>query len=535
MRFFKLWCAACCLLPAALFGQTDFYDTGKIQQVALTFDTDNWQYVLDSLAANGDDLLLGDVTINGERYPNVGVRYRGTKSYKYGTARNPLHIKLNYIKRDRSIDGHQTLKFSNALRDPSMVREVLGYEIARQYFPAPRANYAEITINGQPYGLFVNVESIKQGFLERRFGESAGTLVKANTQADLNVPAGCKDNLFGNLEYDDNIRCYLNNWELKSDEGWEDLIELTRVLQQSPERIGELLDVRETLAMLAYNNVLVNLSSYSGQRSENFYLYRDTSGIFHPIIWDLNLAFGSFKNTGKGSDLDLEGLQQLDPLLHVDNPTKPLISQLLADPYYQKLYLSYVRRILREQFKDGQYAERAKALQQLIRPAFQRDPNAFYETSDFDKSLTQTVGKKSKIPGIVELMDGRADFLKRHETMTVRPSEISDVTVKPRRKMQTKPVDVFKVIATVDNYPKTVRLHYRHTPDAPWQTMLMYDDGKHSDIRKGDGIFGAVVAPLGIHDTLEYYIEAENASLVSFSPTGAPGGSYSVTLGELNQ
>ena len=521
-------------LGLSLFAQSSFYDTDKIQRVDLQFDVADWQYVLDSLATNGDDLLLGDVTINGERYPNVGVRYRGTKSYKYGTARNPLHIKLNYIKRDRHIDGHQVLKFSNALRDPSLVREVLGYEIARQYFPAPLANYAEITVNGQPYGLFVNVEPIKTAFLERQFGEADGTLVKAASTAGENPPAACRDHLFGNLEYDDNVRCYLNNWELKSEAGWEDLIELTRVLRDTPESIGQYLNVDETLAMLAYNNVLVNLSSYSGQNSQNFYLYRDTTGVFRPIIWDLNLAFGSFKNTGKGSDLDLKGLRELDPLLHLDNPTKPLISQLLKNQYYKKRYLSYVRQMMRTHFKEGDYAERAEALQRLIRPAFQRDPNAFYETSDFDRSLTQTVGQKSKIPGLVELMDARVEYLKRHETMTVRPPEISEVTVKPKRKMQ-KPLDVFKVIATVDNYPTRVRLHYRYTADSPWQTVLMHDDGKHSDIRRNDSIYGAVVAALGENDTLEYYIEAENASLVSFSPATAPGATHTASLDALNQ
>lgn len=526
-----------CLLLATvtLCGQSNFYATDKIQRVELSFDVDNWQYVLDSLAANGDDLLLGDAVINGERYPNVGVRFRGSKSYKYGTARNPLLVKLNYIKRDRNIDGHKTLKFSNALRDPSLVREVLGYEIARDYFPAPLANYVEISINGTPYGLFVNVEPVKKPFLERQFGDADGTRVKVASNSDLNPPVGCKDNLFGNLEYDENIRCYLNNWELESEDGWEDLIELTRVLQQNPDAVGELLDVEETLAMLAFNNVLVNLSSYSGQNSQNFYLYRDTTGIFHPVIWDLNLAFGSFKNTGKGSDLDLEGLQTLDPLLHVDNPTKPLISQLLKNEYYQKRYLSYVRRILREHFKDGQYAERARALQTLIRPALQRDPNAFYELSEFDNSLTQTTGTKSKIPGLMELMDARADFLKRHETMTVRPSEISEVTVKPRRKMSKKPVEVYKVIATVDNYPQRVRLHYRYAPDTDWQTVSMYDDGKHSDIRKGDDIYGAVVTPLGDGGMLEYYIEAENAGLVNFSPGNAPRTTHTITLEALNR
>ncbi|MBK8428777.1 MAG: CotH kinase family protein [Lewinellaceae bacterium] len=61
-------------------------------------------------------------------------------------------------------------------------------------------------------------------------------------------------------------------------------------------------------------------SSYTGNYSQNYYLYKDNFGRFQPVHWDLNLAFGSFKNTGKGSDLEIEDLQTLDPLLHADNP-----------------------------------------------------------------------------------------------------------------------------------------------------------------------------------------------------------------------
>ncbi|MBK7338404.1 MAG: CotH kinase family protein [Saprospirales bacterium] len=46
------------------------------------------------------------------------------------------------------------------------------------------------------------------------------------------------------------------------------------------------------LWMLAINNVLVNLDSYVGGFAQNYYLYRDSTGIFHPVIWDLNLALG---------------------------------------------------------------------------------------------------------------------------------------------------------------------------------------------------------------------------------------------------
>ena len=124
--------------------QADFYDANTIQNIEITFEQENWRYLLDSLRFNGENLLLGTVAINGEKFEDVGVRYRGSKSFQPGGKRNGLHIKLNYISKNQNIQGQQTVKLSNSLRDPSMIREVLSYEIARNYMAAPNAPFLRL-------------------------------------------------------------------------------------------------------------------------------------------------------------------------------------------------------------------------------------------------------------------------------------------------------------------------------------------------------------------------------------------------------
>ena len=147
-----------------------FFDLSKIQEIKLTFEQEDWQHDLDSLRYNGANLLLGSAEINGERYQNIGVRWKGSRSFKPGSKRNGIHIELDYINRSQKIEGHKIVELSNALRDPSMVREVLSYNIARKYMPAPRANYARVWINDEWYGLFVNVEAIDDVFLTENYG-----------------------------------------------------------------------------------------------------------------------------------------------------------------------------------------------------------------------------------------------------------------------------------------------------------------------------------------------------------------------------
>lgn len=514
---------------------SDFYNVNTLQDINITFAQENWEELLDSLRYNGNGLLLSKVEINGQTYENVGVRYRGSKSFRPGSKRNALHLKLNYINKSQSIQGYKTIKLSNALRDPSMIREVLSYEIARNYMPAPKANYANVKVNGEIYGLFVNVEAISDRFLNNQFGSSENAFFKINQNAGDDTPSGCRNKIYGSLEYEDDASCYLNNFEMISDEGWDDLIELTRILNEQPNEIEKVLNVDRTLWMLAFNNVLVNLSSYTGQNSVNYYLYRDDSGQFSPIVWDLNLSFGSLKNTGVGSDLKLRQLQNLDPLLHIDNPTKPLIHNLLKVEDYKKIYLSHLRTIVKDHFKNGSYEKKARAYQDLIREDFGKDPGQRYKASDLAVSLTKTIGKRSKIPGIIELMEKRTNYLYKHSKLKVLPPEISEVQVMGRAKFSSEKVNAFKVTAKVDRFPKKVKLMYRLGSNDIFKSISMMDDGKNNDGEPKDGTFGATVNPLNGESSIQYYIIAENATLIEYSPTNYMWDVHSATLEALNK
>lgn len=516
--------------PAQLF------DTDKIQDVKVTFKQNNWSYFLDSLRFNGDGLLPAVVELNGQKFQHAGVRYRGFKSFAPGTPRNPLHIVLDMKDKMETYQGYHVLKLSNTLRDPSVIREVLGYEIARTYMPAPKANFAKVTINGKMYGLMANVESVnEENFLNRYFASTDNAFFKANQDAGDKTTAGCKNNIYGSLEYDELATCYENNFEKISEHGTQELMNLAKVLNQETDKIESVLNVDVALWMLAYNNVIVNLSSYTGQHSVNYYLYQDDDGRFYPIVWDLNLAFGSFKNIGTGSDLKLKALQELDPMLQSDNPTKPLISKLLENPSYKKIYLSHIRTIVQEWFVSTKFDQRAKALQSIIRKDVAADPNKSYTMDDFEASLYKTVGKKSKIPGLLELMTRRTSFLKNHPDLAVFPPDIVEVQVEKRKALSDTKMQHFHITAKVDKFPKRVELFYRLDGKGKFTQVTMLDDGKNDDAVANNNVFGVTIVPQNGEQSIEYYIWAENPGLISYSPANYMWEKHKATLEELNK
>lgn len=536
----KLLLMLIALSPLTAFSQNTkmirpLFDKKTIGEIRLTLPAKNWNDALDSMRLYGEGMMGGSVTIDGQKLENIGVRFRGNNSYQTGMKRNPFQIKLNFSDPEQNYQGYSSIKLSSALRDPSMVREVLFHEIAGNYMPSPQAAYTKLYVNDEYVGVFINLESVDGQFLRNHFESDGNPFFKAGVDyKPVFDDTGCKQNIYGSLEYEENIDCYRGNFEMKSDRGWADLQELTRVLSKEPAKIDRVLDVDHALWMIALNNVMVNLSSYSGSKSINYYLYKDDNGRFQPVNWDLNLSFGSFKNTGSGSDLDLRDLQKLDPLLHADNPLKPLISQLLSDPLYKKIYLAHVRQINNDYFASGAYEKRAQELQAMIVVPFSDDKNNVYNLDEFQRSLRETIGRKSKIPGILELMEKRSRFLKRHPELTALPSAISDIAVQGRGKFENQRVNTFRITANADRFPKKLIIYYRFADNQPYASMVMMEEPS-ADMPSGKKSFSANIEAKNEDAVLDYYILAENAGTVSFSPLNYFQKPYKVKLSDLNK
>lgn len=533
--FFYIWVVLSTLsqLSAQSNSKKDFFEPLTIQEINLTFKSNNWRFLLDSLRFNGDNLLGADLKVNGASLGRVGVRIRESGGFQPGNQRNNLHIQLDYASPNQQYQGYKSIRLSCALRDPSMVREVLATDIARKFMPAPKANYVNVNINGEYYGLMVNIEPFEAPFFERYFESANGSFYYCPAiRKDTSIKSGCLNGGFGTLQLEKSESCYADNFDLLQGNGMHDLAELSRVLNQAPQQIESILDVDRTLWMLAFNNVLVNLYSYSGGRSTGYYLYRDASGRFTPIIGDYNFCFGSYKYTGRGSDLSLLQLQQMDPMLNADNSLKPLISKLLSNPYYNKIYLAHMRSILFGEILNGAYETKAKQWQELIKTPLTNDVKKAYSNTDFERSLIATIGRTVPVPGIVEMMNERGRFLKRHQALVVLPPTVAEVRARHRDKYAANAMEDFQINAKIGEFANKVTVFYRFNPNEAFHSAQMHDDGQHNDEKAGDSIYGI---SLKGGNRIEYYIQAENVKAIAFSPERYMFERHAATLEEINK
>lgn len=532
LGFFLLPCLG--MAQKAQTGNRALFDLNSIAEIRIDFPGNNWSDALDSLRILGEELTQAQVTVDGATYQNAGVRYLGDKSYIVGQKRNPYLIRLDANTPGQKHQGYSTLYLSSALRDPSMMREVLFHEIARQYMPSPLANYAKLYVNGTYIGLFVNLELPGESFQKRHYKEYGNQLAHARIYPQPSVASDCRKGIFGALEYEKNIQCYPANFRiLTDDQDYEGIQELTRILNQEPQQIEKVLDVDQVLWMLALNNVMVNLSSYTGI-SSNYFLYRDQNRRYHPIHWDLNLAFGGYKNIGSGSDIDNKNLHRLDPMLHADNPAKPLINKLLSNPLYKKMYLAHIRQIVEDHFTKDQLETRCKALEQLILPAYSSDPNKPYTLEEFKSSRDNTIGKKTRIPGLVELMSKRGAYLKSHPDLSALPSNITNVQFDTRAKLSADQLDAFQVSAQADRFPQRLWLFYRFDTSMPFQAVSM-DEDSAAGYGAGVKAFKKSIKAPSSDAVMQYYLMSENATMANFQPRDYSINPISVSLADLNR
>lgn len=148
----------------------------------------------------------------------------------------------------------------------------------------PKYAYTNITINGEPWGLYLAVECMEEDFVERNYGSLEGNLYKPEgSGADLVWKGDGASNYSGiknNAAYD------------VTDSDFQKVIDMIENLNAGT-NLEKYLDIDAVLRYFAVNTFLINFDNYTGNMNHNYYLYEE-DGICTILPWDFNLAFGGF-------------------------------------------------------------------------------------------------------------------------------------------------------------------------------------------------------------------------------------------------
>lgn len=289
------------LAPAEVksFPEAGLYDASVLRTFFLEFEDANWEQQLAAFK-NTDVEVPAKLQVDGKTLNEVGVHFRGMSSFGMigeGSKRS-INLSLDYVHDDQQLGGYRTLNLLNSHEDPTYLRPVLYNTIAREYLPTAKANLARVVINGECWGVYINVEQFNKDFVKSWYGTTKGARWKVRGS-----PGGR-----GSLAYlGDNPDSYKRIYTLKSKDEpkvWTDLIQMTKVLNQTPperlvEELSPLLDIDGALRFIALENALINNDGY-WIRTSDYSLYQDEKGRFHVLPADTNETFSRPGGPGFG-------------------------------------------------------------------------------------------------------------------------------------------------------------------------------------------------------------------------------------------
>ncbi|MCG8419133.1 MAG: CotH kinase family protein [Proteobacteria bacterium] len=205
------------------------------------------------------EYVAGDVTISGEEVRGVGIRLKGTFSFRGLGGKAAFKLKFNWTESGVRFFGLEGLTLNNMVQDRALVHEWLGYRVFRAAgVPAPRSGYARVFVNQEPYGLYALVESVDDSFLARNFADPTGNLYEEHRFSDL---------------HPDDV------WRFEQDEGDDtsrrDLHSLIEAANQPGDGVftSGILDTREFLAFLAAEIAVGHWDGY--YKAHNYRIYHE--------------------------------------------------------------------------------------------------------------------------------------------------------------------------------------------------------------------------------------------------------------------
>jgi CotH kinase protein len=160
----------------------DLYDPDTLPQFELTLDAAAIQVLSTVAYADKATWVHGTFTFGTTTFADVGVRLKGQSSYRNLPLKAALLVKFNKWVKGQKLHGVEEITLNNMTGDPTFIVERLAYHTFRSLgLPAVKANTAHLTINGEDYGVYANLETPDEHFLERVFGAKANTLYKVDS------------------------------------------------------------------------------------------------------------------------------------------------------------------------------------------------------------------------------------------------------------------------------------------------------------------------------------------------------------------
>ena len=507
------------------------YDPAIVNKIELQLDEPNWFALLDGDRRTDGIPLVGRLIFNDDLLlDSVIISIKGeTSDFRNRSEKKSFSVKIDDL-RDQELMGYDNLNLNCAFEDFSSMREVLYYDISRDFTTALKGNFVDLYINGQYWGPYNNIQQLEGTFIQEWFTNNDGTRWRAQIPDEFRTGTGGN---FGTGESSLNYNGpdsadYNRNYTLKStdkDNPWEDLIAVCDPLNNLPveqlyDSLRTVLDIDRTLWFLAQEVVFSDDDSYINKGGSDYYVY-----------WD--------EATGRLMPMEVDGNSVMtmqyvtwSPFYRETNTDYPLMNRLLRNAEIRQRYLAHLRTILAEHFLEQPIHDRIDEFAALLDQRVQDDPKKIYTYNEFLSGITD----------LKEFVTERIDFLSSFSEIDREGRAISDLTYAGSGDAPAAGAEAPFTVAVTGGTDR-VYLYHGTGADGLFERTPMLDDGNHNDGAAGDGVYGATLPAHAAGTYVRYYVEAvadDAFGTATYFPAGAEHDVYiyrvepnAVVLGDL--
>ena len=486
----------------------EFYRTDVVPRIDITIPADSLAAIFANVTSDYEYHASFAYTAPGYSVSGVevGFRLRGNTSRNSG--KKSFKISFNSFVSGTRIQGVKDLNLNGEHNDPSIMRARIAWELAQDAgMPAPRVNHVRLFINGQPFGLYANIEHMNDDYVEHRYARDAGNLYKCLWPADL-----------ANLGTDPNSYKLMSGgrrvYELKTNETLDDYSGIARFVTalhattstQALCALDSVFNVNSYLKWLAWEVTTGHWDNHSFNKN-NFYLYEDpASGLIEFISYDADNTFGvDWFNINWATRSPFQF------------GTYPLYTKIVTNPAAQrrlKLFLNEFGTLA----GSAAWRNRNEALRAQLAPFVEEDVyrtyDYGYDSLDFWNALDVAGGAHVK-SGIHPFMTSRIAATAGQ----VPSGNVEPIVFSPRLSGHGGIGAIPVQVEVWDESSPNVVLHFQPNGGS-WQSIPLFDDGTHGDELAGDRLYGGLV-PASVGG-ITYYVTATDDQSASTSAPCSP-------------
>ncbi len=325
-------------------------------------------------AGTSFEYVKADITIDGEKFGDAGLRFKGNSSYRFSSdgVKRPLKIDTNRFVTGQKIHGRTKFNLSNSYLDPALMNATLAYEVYQAAgIPTPGTGWAKVSLSieselkKKDLGIYVLIEQVDENYLERKFGEKSkdSLLMKPESSANWQHPG-------------DDVEQYKEAFNIKEGEDNKEQIRqfsgfLSLIGAEADakffKQIGEKMDLELYAGYLAATSLLSSLDSYVGA-PHNYYLMVDQADHKVRLLpWDVNEAFGTF-SMGTTPEKLADWNITRPWISHI-----PLLDRLFTHKDFSKLYQEKLNKLMKGSFTEKNLYSRVDSFIKALKPHLSKE------------------------------------------------------------------------------------------------------------------------------------------------------------------